>query len=272
MKSSRALLPILIIVLLVCMMALTFAWFSQTMENVRAGNTFTIGDTNIVDLSDAGKMLSDKYNGELGFREDGTAYPAADPDATYVAEYHLGVYLQGDRDMTLRFTIDSVTIVLGENVTKPSAERVLASKISEFVVADGDEGTHIGTAVKEGEQWNFQAPADGSTAFLYTTDGTENGSVVAIALDSANAQRYFALTVAKYDPESGAHGDAGQSVTFSLADGEVSAKLESATEQTVCLSIAYGFADEDGTGRPFLFADNYFKSSDFRFAVTATAE
>ena len=42
----------MIVVLLVCTMALTFAWFAQTIEEVKVGNAFTIGDTNYVYLTD----------------------------------------------------------------------------------------------------------------------------------------------------------------------------------------------------------------------------
>ena len=77
-------MPILIVVLLVCTMALTFAWFAQTMEEVKVGNAFTIGDTNYVYLTDGelpegapqttiqATLIGERYNGELGFKEDGT--------------------------------------------------------------------------------------------------------------------------------------------------------------------------------------------------------
>ena len=96
MKSAKVLIPILVVVLLVCMMALTFAWFAETMEEARLENIFRVGQAAQVVLSDdGGELIGAKYNGQLGFTEAGTPYHDGDPDETYVAEYHIGVTMLG---------------------------------------------------------------------------------------------------------------------------------------------------------------------------------
>lgn len=57
MKSAKVLIPILVVVLLVCMMALTFAWFAETMEEARLENIFRVGQAAQVVLSDDGGAL-----------------------------------------------------------------------------------------------------------------------------------------------------------------------------------------------------------------------
>ena len=156
MKSARALVPILIVVLLVCTMALTFAWFAQTMEEVKVGNAFTIGDTNYVYLTDEGLpegadgtivgtlLNTTKFNGELGFGEDGKPYPSGDPDAAYVAEYKIGVFMQGSEDLTLAVNFEGLTVTLGEGMTTGvTTERLWIAVFSGAIVphlgGEGDE-------------------------------------------------------------------------------------------------------------------------------------
>lgn len=277
MKSAKALVPILVVVLLVCAMALSFAWFAETMEEARVTNTFTLGDTNYVVLSDeSGAMVSPKYFGEEGFRDDGTPYPAGDADETYVGEYHINVRMIGNRDMTLTVELGELTVLLSEYANGATVARMYREVLSGMTDPDGsalfgseDElAPYIGTATKTAEgQWELAAP-EGGTAYLYTTDGTSAGRVIALRLDEVNANRLFRLTTARVDAD-GVHGGRGSSVTFDFESGEVS--LDSPPEHTLCLQIEFGYADEQGYGEPFAFSDTVFQGSGFSFTIVASA-
>lgn len=288
MKSARALVPILIVVLLVCTMALTFAWFAQTMEEVKVGNAFTIGDTNYVYLTDEDlpedadgaifgePLTSDKFNGELGFREDGTPYPADDPDAAYVAEYKIGVFMQGSEDLTLTVRLDGVTVMLSDYVTGVSVGRLYLAVLSKltdeagaplFADVSALEG-HIGTATADADGgWTLADPTDGE-AWLYTLDGTSATRPVALKLDEQATRSLFRISVARVtNDEPGAYGD---KVLFTYPD-DVKPDLADCPEHELRLKIEFGYADENDRGIPFPFADEAFRGCTFGFEVTARA-
>ena len=196
------------------------------MEEVKVGNAFTIGDTNYVYLTDedlpegatgaiSGELTSDKFNGELGFREDGTPYPANEPDAAYVAEYKIGVFMQGSEDLTLTVRLDGVTVMLSDYVTGVSVGRLYRAVLSKltdeagaplFADVSALEG-HIGTATADADGgWTLADPADGE-AWLYTLDGTSATRPVALKLDEQTTRSLFRISVARViDGVVGAYG------------------------------------------------------------------
>ena len=286
MKSARALVPILIVVLLVCTMALTFAWFAQTMEEVKVGNAFTIGDTNYVYLTDGdlpegavgtivGTLLNTtKFNGELGFREDGEAYPPGDPDAAYVAEYKIGVFMQGSEDLTLAVNFEGLTVTLGEGMTTGvTTERLWSAVFSKLTdgggaqlfESAGDLAPHIGTAAKGDDgKWVLTDP-DGAEGYVFLAD---NGRPVALKLDRAMTEQLFRISVARVvDGVEGAYGD---KVLFTYPD-DVKPVLAECPEHELRLKIEFGYADAEGNGIPFPFADEAFRGCTFGFEVTARA-
>ena len=271
MKSARALVPILIVVLLVCTMALTFAWFAQTMEEVKVGNAFTIGDTNYVYLTDGdlpegadgtivGTLLTeDKFNGELGFREDRTPYPSGDPDATYVAEYKIGVFMQGSEDLTLAVNFEGLTVTLGANggVTDEAGAQLFPS--------EDDFAAHIGTAAKDADgKWVLTDPV-GAEGYVFLTDG---GVPVALKLDRAMTEQLFRISVARVTND--VPVEYGDEVLFTYP-GDVMPDLADCPEHELRLKIEFGYADEEDKGIPFPFADEAFRGCTFGFEVTARA-
>ena len=286
MKSARALVPILIVVLLVCTMALTFAWFAQTMEEVKVGNAFTIGDTNYVYLTDGGlpegvegtivgTLLTSKFNGELGFREDGEAYPPGDPDAAYVAQYEIGVFMQGSEDLTLAVNFEGLTVTLGEMMTTGvTTERLWIAVFSKLKDAEGEllfanyddfDKKHVGTAAKGDDgKWVLTDP-DGAEGYVFLAD---NGRPVALKLDRAMTEQLFRISVARVtNGEPGAYGD---EVLFTYP-GDVNPNLADCPEHELRLRIEFGYADEEDKGIPFPFADEAFRGCTFGFEVTARA-
>lgn len=287
MKSARALVPILIVVLLVCTMALTFAWFAQTMEEVKVGNAFTIGDTNYVYLTDedlpedandtiVGTLLNKtKFNGELGFREDHTPYPAGDPDAAYVAEYKIGVFMQGSEDLTLAVNFEGLTVMLGEGMTTGvTAQRLWGAVFSKLKDAKGAQlfasyedfkAQHIGTAEKGADgKWILTDP-DGAEGYVFLADSNRP---VALKLDRAMTEQLFRISVAKVT--NGAPGGYGDEVLFTYPY-DVQPDLAHCPEHELRLKIEFGYADADGNGIPFPFADEAFRGCTFGFEVTARA-
>lgn len=287
MKSARALVPILIVVLLVCTMALTFAWFAQTMEEVKVGNAFTIGDTNYVYLTDGdlpedandtivGALTSNKFNGELGFREDGKPYPAGNLDAAYVAEYKIGVFMQGSEDLTLTVRLDGVTVMLSDYVTGVSVGRLYRAVLSKLTDEAGEQlfadvsalKGHIGTATADADGgWTLADPTDGE-AWLYTLDGTSDTRPVALKLDEQTTRSLFRISVARVT--NGEPGAYGKEVLFTYPE-DVNPDLAACPERELRLKIEFGYADAEGNGIPFPFADEAFRGCTFGFEVTARA-
>lgn len=288
MKSARALVPILIVVLLVCTMALTFAWFAQTMEEVKVGNAFTIGDTNYVYLTDGelpegapqttiqATLIGERYNGELGFKEDGTAYPSGDLDVAYVAEYKIGVFMQGSEDLTLTVRLDGVTVMLSDYVTGVSVGRLYRAVLSKLTDEAGEQlfadvsalDGHIGTATADADGgWTLADPADGE-AWLYTLDGTSATRPVALKLDEQTTRSLFRISVARVT--NGEPGEYGGEVLFTYP-GDVMPDLADCREHELRLKIEFGYADENDRGIPFPFADEAFRGCTFGFEVTARA-
>lgn len=276
----------MIVVLLVCTMALTFAWFAQTMEEVKVGNAFTIGDTNYVYLTDddlpeeaagtiVGTLLNTtKFNGELGFSEDGEAYPPGDPDAAYVAEYEIGVFMQGSEDLTLAVNFEGLTVTLGEGMTTGvTTERLWSAVFSKLKDAEGaqlfesagDLAPHVGTAAKDADgKWVLTDP-DGAEGYVFLAD---NGRPVALKLDRAMTEQLFRISVARV--VDGVEGAYGEEVLFTYP-GDVKPDLADCHEHELRLKIEFGYADAEGNGIPFPFADEAFRGCTFGFEVTARA-
>lgn len=257
------------------------------MEEVKVGNAFTIGDTNYVYLTDGGLpegvvgtivgtlLNRTKFNGELGFSEDGEAYPSGDPDAAYVAEYKIGVFMQGSEDLTLAVNFEGLTVTLGEGMTTGvTTERLWSAVFSKlkddegkflFAKFDDFDKKHVGTAAKGDDgKWVLTDP-DGAEGYVFLAD---NGRPVALKLDRAMTEQLFRISVARVvDGVAGAYGD---EVLFTYP-GDVNPNLADCPEHELRLRIEFGYADAEGNGIPFPFADEAFRGCTFGFEVTARA-
>lgn len=256
------------------------------MEEVKVGNAFTIGDTNYVYLTDGGlpegvegtivgTLRTSKFNGELGFREDGEAYPPGDPDAAYVAEYEIGVFMQGSEDLTLAVNFEGLTVTLGEMMTTGvTTERLWEAVFSKLEDADGAQlfanyedfaAQHVGTAAKDADgKWVLTDP-DGAEGYVFLTD---NDRPAVLKLDRAMTEQLFRISVARVTNDvPGAYGDG---VLFTYP-GDVMPDLVDCPEHKLRLKIEFGYADAEGNGIPFPFADEAFRGCTFGFEVTARA-
>ena len=257
------------------------------MEEVKVGNAFTIGDTNYVYLTDEelpegvngailGEPLTlDKFNGELGFREDGTPYPANEPDAAYVAEYKIGVFMQGSEDLTLAVNFEGLTVTLGEGMTTGvTAQRLWSAVFYKLKDADGellfaryeDFAPHIGEAEKdESGGWVLTEPPGGAEGYVYLAN---DGRPAVLKLDRAMTEQLFRISVARV--VDGVLGAYGEEVLFTYPE-DVKPDLADCHEHELRLRIEFGYADENDEGIPFPFADEAFRGCTFGFEVTARA-
>lgn len=252
------------------------------MEEVKVGNAFTIGDTNYVYLTDedlpegaiVGTLLNTtKFNGELGFREDGEAYPSGDPDAAYVAEYKIGVFMQGSEDLTLAVNFEGLTVTLGEGMTTGvTTERLWSAVFSKLKDAEGkplfesagDLAPHVGTAAKDADgKWVLTDP-DGAEGYVFLADDRP----AALRLDRAMTEQLFRISVARVT--NNVPGEYGDEVLFTYPD-DVMPDLAACPEHELRLRIEFGYADAEGNGIPFPFADEAFRGCMFGFEVTARA-
>lgn len=257
------------------------------MEEVKVGNAFTIGDTNYVYLTDGdlpegvegtivGTLLTkDKFNGELGFREDGKPYPSGDPDAAYVAEYKIGVFMQGSEDLTLAVNFEGLTVTLGEGMTTGvTTERLWSAVFSKLKDAEGKSlfanyddfaAQHVGTAAKGDDgKWVLTNP-DGAEGYVFEL---ADDRPVALKLDRAMTEQLFRISVARVTNNvPGAYGD---EVLFTYPE-DVNPDLAHCPERELRLRIEFGYADAEGNGIPFPFADEAFRGCKFGFEVTARA-
>lgn len=257
------------------------------MEEVKVGNAFTIGDTNYVYLTDGdlpedandtivGMLLTSKFNGELGFREDGTPYPADHLDAAYVAEYKIGVFMQGSEDLTLAVNFEGLTVTLGEGMTTGvTTERLWSAVFSKlkdaggaplFAKYDDFDKKHVGTAEKdESGGWVLTEPTGGAEGYVYRAN---DGRPAVLKLDRAMTEQLFRISVARVvDDVPGAYGD---KVLFTYPE-DVKPDLADCPEHELRLRIEFGYADENDKGIPFPFADEAFRGCTFGFEVTARA-
>ena len=256
------------------------------MEEVKVGNAFTIGDTNYVYLTDddlpedandtiVGTLLNKtKFNGELGFKEDHTPYPAGDPDAAYVAEYKIGVFMQGSEDLTLAVNFEGLTVTLGEGMTTGvTTERLWSAVFSKLKDAEGkplfesagDLAPHVGTAAKGADgKWVLTDP-DGAEGYVFEL---ADDRPAVLKLDRAMTEQLFRISVARVTNDvPGAYGD---EVLFTYPD-DVKPDLAECPEHELRLKIEFGYADENDKGIPFPFADEAFRGCTFGFEVTARA-
>lgn len=280
MKSARVLTPILVLVLVLCMLALTFAWFS-TGTQTETSSVLSAGTYVKVVFDEGGTLNSEKYNGQKGYSDDGIPY--TDDDKAYEAYYHTSLKLQGDDDLLLRFEFSKLYIAVSDMFFRMSAEETLVSVVSKF---DGyDEGSsHIGkvetVSTENGDELLFTDPEDGSTAFIYTDDGTVNGKVKYIMLDKANTDKFFAMSYAKITSSGppysyGDFAEEGEGLPFvygpKLPAG-VSEVVNDATygkSNPICVKIIYSDA---GYAKTFPFSGESFKGSSFKFEVVAAAD
>lgn len=280
MKSAKVLTPILILVLVFCMLALTFAWFSASTETQTTAVLQAGSYIKVVFGEDGDLLVSEPYNGQKGYDDSGVAY--TDADRAYQAFYHTTMRLQGDDDLGLRMEFASLLIKVSDTFYMMNATRTLSEIIAKFDGYDAGK-SHVGkvetVTTENGEEEKFTAPADGSTAFIYTDDGTLNGKVKYISLDKANTDKFFSLAYAKIDTTSpyayGTFVEEGGALGFvhgpNLPAGvsEVVSDYTYGKANPICVRITYS---DDAYAKTFPFSGDSFKASQFRFEIIAAAD
>lgn len=280
MKSAKALLPILVIVLLVCTMALTFAWFSLG-NDTSMSSSLEAGTYTMVQFSDAQGIVSEKYNGQKGYDENGNL--CQDADAPYEGLYHTSMKLQGDGDLNLKMQITEVLVKVTPDFYGYSATSTFRYFVQEFDGYDGVAQNHVAqcTFDEHGNPIFGENAVDAQNeVFVYTSDGTLGGEVLYIRMDIANVQKFFTFEYAKItsDKPPYAYGDfvdTQRGLTFlhgpnSIVNPpEVASDIAYGKANAICAKITYS---SQNYKKPFIFADEAFKGSTFLFNVLARAE
>lgn len=281
MKSAKVLTPILVLVLVFCMLALTFAWFSASTETQTTAVLQAGSYIKVVFGEDDDLLVSEPYNGQKGYDDGGVAY--TDADKAYQAFYHTTLRLQGDGDLGLRMEFASLLIKVSDTFYMMNAERTLSEIIAKFDGYD-PEKSHVGkvetVTTENGEEEKFTAPADGSVAFIYTDDGTLDGKVKYISLDKANTDKFFALAYAKITNTTSpyAYGTfVGEGGALEFVHGpnlpaggsEVTSDYTYGKANPICVRITYS---DEAYAKTFPFSGDGFKASQFRFEIIAAAD
>lgn len=281
MKSAKVLTPILILVLVFCMLALTFAWFSASTETQTTAVLQAGSYIKVVFGEDDDLLVSEPYNGQKGYDDGGDAY--TDADKAYQALYHTTMRLQGDGDLGLRMEFASLLIKVSDTFYMMNATRTLSEIIAKFDGYD-PEKSHVGkvetVTTENGKEEKFTAPADGSTAFIYTDDGTLNGKVKYISLDKANTDKFFSLAYAKITDTTSPYdygtfvGEGGalefvHGPNLPAGGSEVASDYTYGKANPICVRITYS---DDAYAKTFPFSGDSFKASQFRFEIIAAAD
>lgn len=116
MNKTKALIPIVTAVLLICALSATYAWYVST-SSVRGGFDLSAREALEVELTNV--LKSDrKYNGEMGYDADGVAYTVATsadpehPDTPYYAWTDLEFRPKGGDAVAATFALRQAVIQL----------------------------------------------------------------------------------------------------------------------------------------------------------------
>lgn len=262
------------------MLALSFAWFSQPV-NTKTTTVLKAGTyVKVVFSDDNGSLVNEKYNGQKGYDENGVAY--TDDDAAYEAYYHTALKLQGSADLYLRFEFTELLIKVSDTYYRADAETTVDEVISLFDGYDAQK-SHIGkvetVSGADGDEEIFTDPADGSEAFIYTSDGTVDGDVRYIRLNKANTDKFFEMSYARITDDNppyvyGTFVGESETLRYVYDDNQIQGASEVSEDymygklNVVCIKITYSDATY---ARTFPFSGEDFKAAVFGFGVVASA-
>lgn len=298
MKSAKVLLPILLIVLLISTMAMTFAWFSDRIDAVvdsslKAGTYVMVKFSS--DTTGENGLKNEPYNGQTAFDNQGNLISEG-ADIGYDAYYHTALKMQGNTDLIVNFDFLDIKIKVNELFFHLSATQTLnlvASNLDGYVLSD-DLDLHIGKYSFDGQNNPVFEDKGKESVLVYTDDGTINGNVGYINLNSENARKIFTLSYSKILPsvvdgenvagepsfddtdrvynnfvgnDTGLHyvyaNQSGAEVVPDINDPFIKGK-----DNPICIKIGYYNTQN---AKPFLFSEDSFKSSVFLFNVVAYA-
>lgn len=225
MKDVKAMIPIITLVLLICVLAGTFAWFSSYTSTEMLGLLSIENPQEVVLTSSTltpGSLV--EYNGQKGY--DSSGNKKNPPDAPYIINFDVSYYVVGDSAVDVSFGFDYIAVRLDAQKALPFSDVVrIVFGDSSFVDNADNRKAYLG--VKGSYEYNpneaggadyfdnegnqladktiiytygpmHEADNAGKKGFLITKNADGTGDVTEIIIKSEYVAEYFHLTYARY--------------------------------------------------------------------------
>ena len=225
MKDVKAMIPIITLVLLICVLAGTFAWFSSYTSTEMLGLLSIENPQEVVLTSSTltpGSLV--EYNGQKGY--DSSGNKKNPPDAPYIINFDVSYYVVGESAVDVSFGFDYIAVRLDAQKALPFSDVVrIVFGDSSFVdnadnrkaylgvkgsyeydrneVGGADYFDNTGTQLATGTTIytygpKHEADNEGKKGFLITKNADGTGDVTEIIIKSEYVAEYFHLTYARY--------------------------------------------------------------------------
>lgn len=223
MKDIKAMIPIITLVLLICVLAGTFAWFSSYSKVDVTGLLSVENPQEVILLSSTLGTLVE-YNGQKGY--DSSGNKKNPPDAPYIFDFDVAYKVVGESAVDVSFGFEYIAIRLDAQKALPFSDvvRIVFGDTS-FVDNEDNRKAYLGVkgsyAYKSDEAGgadyfdnNGNHLAEDTTiytyvpkhendnaakkGFLITKEADGTGDVTEIIIKSEYVAEYFHLQYAKY--------------------------------------------------------------------------
>ena len=250
MKEVKAMIPIITLVLLICVLAGTFAWFSSFQQVDMMGLLSVENPQEVVLTSSTltpGSLA--KYNGQKGYDNKGNIKTLT--DAPYVINFDVSYYVVGDSDVDVSFGFDYIAIRLDAQKALPFSDVVrIVFGDSSFVdnaanreaylgvkgsykydpneVGGADYFDNTGKHLENATITTYRPKNEANNAdkkgFLITKDVEGTGDVTEVIIKSEYVAEYFHLTYARYQVQ---YNEGNK--TYEFVDGSAKTDVRFAT-------------------------------------------
>lgn len=272
---EKKLAPIIVIVLLFVALLSTYAWFSDKTTTV---GIFEIssGSPNRVVLGTGTDSITDYtvenlkipfYQGQKGFKADGTAFTSDEADFLYAVDVNFPYKAQSEQSATFKLELDKAIIRVGGsfNLSVDNSLTLLGFNPTNF--ADDDYNKYLSTSVD-----SYPTGESASPTYI-VCDNLTDKNIQAFVIDSSRVKEFFEFDYwksAKTKIERKGTGyisaiNSGVSLAYST---EVS---EAGILNYIGLYIGFcGYNDTDKKyNKTFVFSDTNFQGSTYEFRLTA---
>lgn len=228
MKDVKAMIPIITLVLLICVLAGTFAWFSSFQQVDMAGLLSVENPQEVVLMSSTltpGSLV--EYNGQKGY--DSSGKEIGSTDAPYIFDFDVEYCVVGDGDVDVSFGYnyicvklgngkemlfeDAVRIVFGDSSFVDNADNRKAYlgvkgsyKYDSNEVGGADYFDNTGNQLVTGTTIytygpQYEANNADKKGFLITKNADGTGDVTEVIIKSEYVAEYFHLQYAMWNTE-----------------------------------------------------------------------
>ena len=201
MKDVKAMIPIITLVLLICVLAGTFAWFSSYTSTEVSGLLSVERPMRVnLDQSSLGDLTD--YQGQTGYNADGSASDTA--NKPYVIQFDLSFRAVGEKDVDVYFGFEYIAVKLNEQnlLSIENAVKLVFDK--DFVNEGTNVNKYLGTKTissyvsTAGDKYyaktesGMQEVADGTQITTYTAQYESNVEVAGMIVLAQDDPAYDA--------------------------------------------------------------------------------